>query len=60
MGDREKRERWVREAIAITDAITKNGAGRYLCPLCLNWIEDFGQLSLEHAPPSSVGADTRR
>jgi hypothetical protein len=45
----------VGEAIAITDAITKNGAGRYLCPLCLDWFEDLDDLSLEHAPPKSLG-----
>jgi HNH endonuclease len=46
---------WVREAVAITDALTQNGAGRYLCPLCLEWFDDLQDLSLEHAPPASVG-----
>ncbi len=55
MSDRAKRERWIREAVAITDVITKNGAGRYLCPLCLDWFDDFDDLTLEHAPPESVG-----
>jgi hypothetical protein len=55
VSNRTKRERWIREAIAITDVITKEGGGRYLCPLCLEWFEDFGDLTLEHAPPESVG-----
>lgn len=55
MSDRAKRERWVREAIAITDRLTKNGGGRYLCPLCLRWFGDLDELSLEHAPTRSVG-----
>ncbi len=55
MGNRSKKERWVREGITVTDAITKNGAGRYLCPLCLNWFTDLDDLSLEHAPPASIG-----
>lgn len=55
MGNREKREQWVRDATAITDAITAEGAGRYLCPLCLKWFADLDELSLEHAPPRSVG-----
>lgn len=53
--NRERKERWVREGIAITDAITKNGAGRYLCPLCLEWFADLDNLTLEHAPPESIG-----
>jgi hypothetical protein len=55
MRHRAKKERWVREAVAITDAITKDGAGRYLCPLCLDWFSDLDDLSVEHAPPKSLG-----
>jgi hypothetical protein len=55
MSNRAKKAQWAREAIAVTDAITKNGAGRYLCPLCLNWFTDLDDLSLEHAPPRSIG-----
>ena len=55
MSDGTKRERWVREAVGITDALTTNGSGRYLCPLCLGWFSDVDDLSLEHAPPESVG-----
>lgn len=55
MGNRAKKEQWVRDAIAITDAVTKNGAGRFLCPLCLEWFSDLDDLSLEHAPPKSLG-----
>jgi HNH endonuclease len=52
---RAKKERWVRDAVAITDALTRDGDGRYLCPLCLGWYTDLDDLSLEHAPPESVG-----
>lgn len=55
MNNRAKKDRWVREAVAITDALTSNGCGRYLCPLCLEWFSDLDDLSLEHAPPASVG-----
>lgn len=55
MSNQTKKERWVREAVAITDALPTNGGGRYLCPLCLNWFTDLADLSLEHAPPESVG-----
>jgi hypothetical protein len=55
MSNRTKKERWIRKAIAITDVITKNGAGRYLCPLCTDWFDDPADLTLEHAPPESVG-----
>lgn len=55
MSNRAKRDKWIREAVAITDVIAKNGAGRYLCPLCLDWFEDFDELTLEHAPPESIG-----
>ncbi len=55
MSNREKKERWVSEAVAITDVLIKNAQGRYLCPLCLDWFSDLDDLSLEHAPPQSVG-----
>jgi hypothetical protein len=55
MTDRARKERWVGEAIAITDVITKNGGGRYLCPLCVEWFANLDDLTLEHAPPESVG-----
>jgi HNH endonuclease len=55
MSNQTKKERWVREAVAITDALPINGDGRYLCPLCLKWFADLVDLSLEHAPPESVG-----
>src|SRR5438105_7473410 len=55
MSNRAKKDRWVREAVAVTDALTSNGCGRYLCPLCLEWFADLDDLSLEHAPPASVG-----
>jgi HNH endonuclease len=55
MSNRAKKDQWVREAVGITDAITSKGCGRYLCPLCLEWFTDLDDLSLEHAPPASVG-----
>src|SRR5437868_15130684 len=55
MSNRARKDRWVREAIAITDVLTSNGCGRYLCPLCLEWFADLDDLSLEHAPPASIG-----
>jgi hypothetical protein len=55
MSGRTKKEQWIRKAVAITDALTTNGGGRYLCPLCLHWFADLDELSLEHAPPESLG-----
>ncbi len=55
VSNRSKKAHWVREAVAITDALVKNAQGRYLCPLCLQWFSDLDDLSLEHAPPQSVG-----
>lgn len=55
MAVRATKERWGREAIAITDALTKDGNGQYLCPLCLDWYTDLDGLSLEQAPPESIG-----
>ncbi len=54
MSSRAKKERWVREAVAITDVIIKDADGRYLCPLCIEWFDDLADLTLEHAPPESV------
>ena len=55
VSDREKKERWFAEATAITDALIKDAGGRYLCPLCLEWFGSVEDVSLEHAPPESVG-----
>jgi hypothetical protein len=55
MSARKRKEQWVRDAVAITDVLTKDGGGRYLCPLCLRWFVHLDDLSLEHAPPRSVG-----
>jgi hypothetical protein len=55
VGNREKRERWLAEATEITDALIVDAAGRYLCPLCLEWFESAEDLTLEDAPPKSVG-----
>ena len=55
MTNREKKALWVREAIEITDAHVDGGEGRFLCPLCLGWFTELDDLSLEHAPPKSVG-----
>jgi HNH endonuclease len=55
MSNRAKKDQWVRDAVAITDALTSDGGGRYLCPLCLEWFAALDDLSLEHAPPASVG-----
>lgn len=63
----------MREAIAVTDAITKDGAGRYLCPLCLIWFTDstlsassmrrrrvYCDNCLPHAPPRRIGPNRVR
>jgi HNH endonuclease len=55
VSNREKKERWFAEATAITDALIKDAGGRYLCPLCLEWFTSLEDVSLEHAPPRSVG-----
>src|SRR5581483_11566139 len=51
----EKKERWFAEATTITDALIEDAGGRYLCPLCLKWFASVEDVSLEHAPPESVG-----
>ncbi len=55
MTNRQKKELWVRDAVEITDALIKHANGRFLCPLCLEWFSDLDDLTLEHAPPRSVG-----
>jgi HNH endonuclease len=56
-------EVWAIERRRIYGSVTRSpsptphsdGGGRYLCPLCLEWFADLNGLSLEHAPPVSVG-----
>jgi HNH endonuclease len=55
LSNRTKKERWVREAIAMTYVLVKEAAGRYLRPLCIEWFDDPADLTLEHAPPESIG-----